>query len=1521
MSNLRVTTNLNAETTLQLPKTELRSNFLYLYNRGFKEKPFPFMCRMWIGLIAPELTKDPRYGKNARFIRDAMKELHKKMPAGLTRLKKINDNADPHFRVALPIISSATDVFSSRMRTFIRAIADQQVEDHHSEKSNELQSQMMGDKDTNEGNFPPRFYKTNEVLAHMGGLNSAGLEALKACLLGVSLEQLGSRSVWFVHLRISKAEAQQLTNTEWPEIRNVDLYPMMLQWATSSFGQTEGKSPLSSFPISKIARTLPAVTEADIRTDEYGISIAPDGSPLYLPQKLDQTQKYENLFSQAGYNEAEDDFALARDDKMGLVAEGALPRNIPVLIDWVNNKYSFTTTTGMLNVLDLNRYKRADAAHIMSLLSNHRLTGELIGRFIPLARYAGLNISLDPKKEELQDIEGFDPVAHAAIESAIGDINKYTEEVEKAYNRMNGDEIYLTKLTPDSEYQAYRAVYRWCVKAYDAILAQLDSVYAHYSVSHVATQMAWLTIIVKYGAQIPETSAKDMQIRQAALNAKDRKPDPGWEIPSCPLIRKENLILPHQKKIRHLLQDSPDFAILPVQAGGGKSFLAITDVLYEIKANRSQPYLIACPAHLVAQYIKEIVYFTQGKLNAIPINSYSIRRNGLKRLGKMLETAPRNTVVVVDYDVLRYKAQKVCYGTTNVDVYPVIEFLRQFRFGYALLDESHVVKNASARTKACLSLISDIPKKRLASGTMAHDSPSDLAIQIGMLDPTLFGSRDDFNAKYGEKVSGNRVLQWKPGAQQQIMEKLKSRIVVAGAMRKEWAALLPQAEENFHRVDLTEAQREVYNLLFERTMDAIREAAKTSPRLAEFVNGGKKKGGEEGEEGEADPGDESAQDEFEDEDLAAMLNPYLARLEQFITAPAKDELGNTILKGEDRVSAKVSKIHEIMRKHMEKGIQGKVLVFTNYTASAEEIYDTLPPDMKEKAILYIASEKIEAGSAFEHDESKLFMIGVEQSMNTGLNLQFASRLIRVETVWNPGTLEQGNSRVNRPELKAESRRTRIYFDWVMADRTIDITKISRLISKIVANAKFENADNPTYESIPDVPVMKMTLDTVQEHNSWGNPDDPESESTLAVYGNAYAEYRQCLYDDYKEYREKHGELKIERIDEGVTPHDARLMHSVPYTPGLEIYGTDQLGLLRIDEYLRLDDMDSREEEGDEGDDKAEVEDERRRRQMDELIGQVVHTDFGEGVIRSVSFTNRYVRVDLPDGVAKMRFSATFLITRKETSTKDIRNQLLKEVGDLPVDTPIDSPATAIVRDAKSIRIQKEKEEREAEQEKKRKKKELQAQMSIELHVSLINGFLSLSYFIDEENPAASNALQALGFTVGQQFYYAKISNAQRLSKQLALWAENGFMPDPKLKELREAFTSVHTMLQKGKNTPLMNYKFATQGQLRNFYRMEHKPNSDPKLIKPYPLIEDGQAYLVLPAHGQAGTKQAIRFRAPGIKWALSDPVLMYFGLNLNKLVAVAKKITEAGIQVTNQKEINKAYTKLRRLKLRDPSEE
>lgn len=47
--------------------------------------------------------------------------------------------------------------------------------------------------------------------------------------------------------------------------------------------------------------------------------------------------------------------------------------------------------------------------------------------------------------------------------------------------------------------------------------------------------------------------------------------------------------------------------------------------------------------------------------------------------------------------------------TKEVTYYPVQDFLRQFQFGYCLMDESQTVRNAkSGRQKAVRSLVADI---------------------------------------------------------------------------------------------------------------------------------------------------------------------------------------------------------------------------------------------------------------------------------------------------------------------------------------------------------------------------------------------------------------------------------------------------------------------------------------------------------------------------------------------------------------------------------------------------------------------------------------------------------------------------------------------------------------------------------------------------------------------------------------------------------------------------------------------
>lgn len=1510
---LRSTTNLKVPEHLQLPRKELKSGFLYVYGKGYTGPEPVFMNSLWLSTFFPEIVKDPSFGKNRKGIRAWATFAEKTHPAGYLKLRKMNNPDDPHFVAAVPLATfnrHAVQETSARFRSWFTDAKVHQSTDSAGALDQELKSNSES-KDVQQ-----KIVLGKEAIHNMG-VDGKAFAELESTLIALRLVYKGSLAVVFADFKISKEIAQQLTTTEWLMIRNIDLYPLLLNWVAGLFGY-KTDAPLAAFPVSKIAKTLPPVLEGQARINEHGLSIDPKGNPMWLPAKLDNTTRYEDLYSQVG-DKGDDTFGLlevghaADVIAMGGELKAQLPSNVPVLIDWVNNKYAYTLSSGTLKVQDLSRFKAADAAHVNNLLCNWSMDKKRLSNIVNIAVASGVKDQVFLTEEEIGLINQVDPMTAAKLSHGTLNVEEYWEIAESYFSTQYDIKIALKEVSIEGD-PIMRPLGRFMNDAHAAISSNIDAVNVRFAVATVSSILGMVTLLSKYANEYTKV---ELEANKICAAAKNQRVDKDWTPPTIPLLSDKIGFLPHQRKVRNLLKDSPDFAILPVQAGGGKSVLAITDVLYEIKANRNQPYLILCPSHLVAQYVKEIVFFTSGKLNVVPINTYTIFRNGFERLTKLLEHAPRNTVVVADYDALRGRQEQVCYGTSAVTVYPVIEFLRQFNFGYVMMDESHYVKNDSMRTRATMVLIADIPKKRLASGTMAHDSPSDLAIQIAMLDPTLFGSREEFNARFGAKVRGNRVIEWNPGAQQDIMRMIKSRVVVAKAMRKEWAALLPTAIELFHRIDLSPNQQQVYSAILTEALDKLKADAKNNKTLQKFfkeqgpkkLEGPDSKGGEDEELAE-DEDQEDAADENAGEDLEALLGFYLARLEQFVTAPGKDELGARLLSGDDLRSPKVNKIIEIVREHIDKKIEGKVLIFTNYTDSAEEIFDSFPDDLKKQGILYKAADKVETGNIFENAENIKWMVGVENSMNTGLNLQFVSRLIRVETVWNPGTLEQGNSRVNRPELKKADRREHIYYDWVVANRTIDVTKISRLISKTIAVAKFENADSIAYEGLEDVPVIPMNSDAIEAMNDW--------DANLKPYAMAYKGYKQVLHDDYKEYRERHGEVLLQPVQVADDPKDAALLGEVPYTPGLEVYKGPDLGLIRVDEFLRQDASTTGpgdDEEAEDGAGALTMKQKKIQEAADAIIGKPIHTEFGDGIIKSVMVKSKKIDVILPNGfMVRVAPSASFIITKPQKGTPT-RELLLKAVSTTMAVTEPTGIAGPTFRQTtkKAERLRQEQEQ----QEQKRKKSE--KAVSVELHFNVSNGFLGITYFVDESNPDGKNALQAMGFRPVPQYAMAEVKTQRHLIKQFDEWRKAGFTLDKSSIEMNisQAFRDLANALLKGKLNHLVNFKFATKNQLVNFFRQELKPSTSKTEIKPYPLIEDGRAFIVMHMRGQPANQRAMKVKAPGVRWQLGADAMVFYGLDLK---AVGKKIIEiknAGIEIANIADLKVEFNKLKKAKIRN----
>lgn len=1314
----------------------------------------------------------------------------------------------------------------------------------------------------------------------LGSLSTKDAEYLKLAKARLIAKAVGSYHVAFLELSFTQREVEFLCNSSWLEIRPLDLYGVIRSWVEGYYGMYS-RSATFSIPLTRIAKQSEA-KNATPRLSVDGLLLDQHGSMYALPASLNSISRYEDAAATA-YMQEDGTFSAVS-------AEGKIqtpPPSMPVYMDWANLKFAYTSLDGKLLIQNLDRSQALNVSHIRQFLSR-RMDHDTAKNFLTFT-------------VRLADF--FRTIAEASTF-----IVKLYQEIERKnhvsgqYNSVNEATIqtiydYAGMENPDGSPSLCQRFVDAAEETRKFIVANPVNAYAKYSVPTITELLAELTVFSKYAPQFGQVVAEDNSKRKAYTSQGE---DPKFQMHALPFVKEGMGLLPHQFKLQNLMRDNPDNVILPVDAGGGKTPVILLDTLRQIKDDPNALCLVMCPSHLTKQYVKEFAYFVGNNVNIIPVTSYTIRRHGLDKLKSMILKSPRNTIVLTDFNAIVLKRLTLSYGVAPIQMFPIVEFLRQFHFGYVACDESHWLKNGSSRNAAAARLFVEIPKKRLASGTLVADTIIDLVRQMALIDPSVFGTVEDFVKEYALEVRGSKVVKWKPGAEMRVNAMLRKNVVIAGAKRKEWAAILPRPEEEFHRVSLTEAQFRCYQNILMVVEEEIRRKALEDKRLAALLAG---------EVDEEDP----------EMDLNSLLKPYLARLERFLTAPGKDILGEKILSGEDLVSPKVLKIVEICRKHLDQKLPGKILIFTNYQFSAEAIYDGFPADLKDKVIYYTAGNKDIDGAEFERNPEKMIMVGIEQSMNTGLNLQFCSRLIRVETVWSPGVLEQGNSRVGRPNIKVRESRPSVYYDWIACDLTIDVTKISYLMAKTISTAKFYEAGNPRFDDLEVPELMKMTLDTVFAQNDF--------DTTLVEYFNKYEAFKQAQNAEREEFRENNkeklfdeeGNIRMAAISRSEDPDGSELQHDSLYQPGLEVDGFKDLGLVRYDDFMKIDPEDLEEDESlgiedDESDSDEDSEgDDEEAGEMDpkkalrrsmlqaeraKAIGLKVHTDLGDGEIVRVMF--KALRIKLKNGTSiRAPKMATFVYTKELKSKVDLRTLLLQNTSKLPIDNPVtlNKSDVPIKKGPKSKVPEAEMEHEETA-------------IEMDLDFTIINDFLGVR-LNNMENESAVKAAQAFGFKHPPTYFAAQVKRPMHIRLFFEALAEKGFEID---KENSRACFEAWKHFRANRETGTDFFGVATSNDIRNFYRIEFKPNPNKNHVNPYPLIQDGMLYIALPKNGQPGSIEAMRkARVPGLSWYefTSDAELVCFTPSKAKASSLIRSLLAEGIVLRDLEELKKKFRKLR----------
>lgn len=597
--------------------------------------------------------------------------------------------------------------------------------------------------------------------------------------------------------------------------------------------------------------------------------------------------------------------------------------------------------------------------------------------------------------------------------------------------------------------------------------------------------------------------------------------------------------------------------------------------------------------------------------------------------------------------------------------------------------------------------------------------------------------------------------------------------------------------------------------------------------------------------------------------------------------------------------------------------QGKVIVFCRYTRTVNAVYKALPPDLKKIAIKFHGEVKNKwegfdqfRTSPFSTSKDPQILIANEQSITEGHNLQMASRIIRMESPWSPGELDQSSSRIFRPDPSKKFSRENVYLDWIICNGSLEVAKMGRLISKMLVKTQFDEAGNPLYASVAEqqLPLIRMSLETIAS---------VPIISDIQEYIEAYANLVHIQAAEFEDMRQSGPSTML---DVPATPmfKEARIIEQVPYVPNLEVPDRHDFGLLRLNEYLQ---------------DTEDPNVQSILKDRQNLIGSYVHTEFGNGIISRVGLS----RPPKVPGINEAESEAARRITRIDVQLANgdtysgaptmifLATNVTKEnVKDFGPTTKL-----ATKRDkALSERARKALERQEAREAKKaaaaaaknilglgKKAKptpepeEEEENNNIELFPVVYNGFLALEG--STEDPEFN--LRSYGFKQFGDYAYTIVKDQKSFEALLDYLDAKFSISTPifhRLEALQDSF-------QSGRGRKF-NVELAPVGEFKNFYLLRHKLSGKDQKGRPelkiYPVVLNGSLMLTVDIATNPAIKRHLNKVIPGtrnLKFEEASGLNIKFFSSRSELIAFVRSIRAEGVVVTNFAELKQELADLK----------
>lgn len=640
----------------------------------------------------------------------------------------------------------------------------------------------------------------------------------------------------------------------------------------------------------------------------------------------------------------------------------------------------------------------------------------------------------------------------------------------------------------------------------------------------------------------------------------------------------------------------------------------------------------------------------------------------------------------------------------------------------------------------------------------------------------------------------------------------------------------------------------------------------------------------------------------------------------------------------------------------KKEPHGKLIIITRYTNSAQAVYDALPPDLRKQATLFTGKNdnKWKGFEEFKTDARCTILIANEQGMSEGHNLQMASRIIRAESPWGPGELDQTSARIFRPDPKGatekadgkgELYRDIIYLDWVLADNTMEVAKQARLISKIFSTTRVEESENALYQPVfkkydvpthEDMPELGMGVEALRNRSRLR--DEP-----YARMSRAYAALNGVERAEFNEMRVNGQAGLIPIAAQPSLPGSARI--NCPIVANQDIpdpHGWKPQTLEKL--------ISSNEEV------RAEPE------KM--LIGLPVITDFGTGRIVAVRLrdnpdspvTSVQVKFKNPmdDSTAIMRFDVLGAVYTPTVpvSSRDwdehFEVSLTYRATDLNKEKALAKKAQdAEDEKARRVKAQQHREEKETDTRIKAKaagdkrkdniregkpinqgvtfdpdvEKKIKTGVTpivkgdntVRVHPAFNHGYLTLE---GEFNGTDVN-LKKLGFKFSGEYAFISVkryNNLAAIFDYLEEHFELSKQTEARLNDVQDAF-------EPGKRG-LYSLELAAPATMPMFFATRKKIVTNRKEIRIYPIFMADELVLAVDTATSPAIMKHIGRTVPGAaaKWQLNDGHWFYFAQGKTDVKDKMAEIKRNGYAITNEKEASKELAEIKFRKARAPKD-